>query len=71
VQRGWRYYGRGRRRRLGERIVVVYPKDESADKPAKIFWYVEGACYSYIEAGSLRLALDFEQSAAFAKAESE
>ncbi|HEY3037655.1 MAG TPA: hypothetical protein VGJ66_02905 [Pyrinomonadaceae bacterium] len=70
VQRGWRHYGHGRHRRLGKRTVAIYPKDESGEKPAKIFWYVDGPCFSYIEAGSLQLALDFERSDQFAKAQS-
>jgi hypothetical protein len=70
VRKGWRYYGRGRRRKLAERFVAVYPKDESGEEPAKILWYVEGTCFSYIGAGSLQLALEFERSAVFAKANS-
>jgi hypothetical protein len=48
--------------------VAVYSKDESGEEPAKILWYVEGICFSYIEAGSLQLALEFERSDVFAKA---
>jgi hypothetical protein len=62
IRRSWRRNHRGRR---GERIVLVYAKDETGDKPVKIIWYVPGdICFDYIEAGSLRLALDFERSAA-------
>jgi hypothetical protein len=70
IRKGWRYYGRGQRRKLAERFVALYPKDESGEEPAKILWYVEGTCFSYIGAGSLQLALEFERSAVFAKANS-
>ena len=68
IKKGWRYYRYGKRRKLGPRTVAIYPPDETGEKPAKIFWYVGGACYDYIEAGSLELALEFERSDAFAKA---
>jgi hypothetical protein len=48
--------------------VAIYPRDESGEKPAKIFWFVDGFCFSFIEAGSLELALDFERSHEFVKA---
>jgi hypothetical protein len=60
VKRGWRRDWHGRR---GERVVALYPRDETGDKPAKIFWYVPGdVCFSYIQTGSLALALEFERS---------
>jgi hypothetical protein len=58
--RGWQRDRRGRR---GERTVVLYPTDETGAQPAKIYWYHRGdICFSYIEAGSLELALEFERS---------
>jgi len=69
VQRGWRRYRRGRRSKLAKRTVAIYPKDESGEKPAKILLYERGdICFWYIEAGSLRLALEFERSDEFAEA---
>jgi hypothetical protein len=68
VKKGKRYYRYDRQRRLGTRTVVIYPPDETGGKPAKIFWYVGGTCFSYISAGSLELALEFERSDEFAKA---
>ena len=60
IKRGWRRNSDGRR---GERTVVLYPKDETGEKPAKIFWYHRGeSCFSYIAAGSPQLALEFERS---------
>ena len=60
IKRGWR---RNWRRTWGERFVVRYPKDETGEKPAKIFRHTRGdICFSYIEAGSLALALEFERS---------
>ena len=60
VQRGWRRNWRGNR---GERIVVIYPADDTGSRPAKIFWYHRGdICFAFIQAGSLRLALEFERS---------
>ena len=63
-----RYYRRGRERILGTRTVAIYPP-ETDDKPAKIFWYVEGSCFEFIEAGSLELALEFERSDELRKVE--
>ena len=60
IKREWRRNSSGRR---GERTVVLYPKDETGEKPAKIFWYHRGeSCFSYIAAGSPQLALEFERS---------
>jgi hypothetical protein len=60
VKRSWR---RDWHRRKGQRIVVLYPRDETGDKPVKIFWYVRGdTCFTYMTAGSLDLALEFERS---------
>jgi hypothetical protein len=54
---------RTRRGRRGKRTVVVYPKDDTGARPASIFWYRRGAtCFWYIQAGSLKLALEFERS---------
>lgn len=64
-QRGWQRNRRGRR---GLRTIALYPKDETGRRPAKIFWYHRGdVCFSYIEAGSLKLALEFERSDAAAE----
>ena len=68
IKKGWRYYRYGKQRKLGPRTVAIYPPDESGVKPAKIFWYVGGDCFEYIEAGSLELALEFERSHELAKA---
>jgi hypothetical protein len=59
VQSVWQQDVRGRKRRT----VVLYPQDETGERPAKIFSYYRGdICFEYIEAGSLGLALDFERS---------
>ena len=69
VQRGWRRYRRDRRSKLAQRTVAIYPKDESGENPAKVLLYEGGdICFWYIEAGSLRLALEFERSDEFAEA---
>jgi hypothetical protein len=66
LKREWRRTRRGRR---GQRTVVLYPKDDTGGTPAAIFWYRRGeTCFWYIQAGSLELALQFEQSNAAAKA---
>jgi hypothetical protein len=60
VKRGWR---RDWHNRKGERVVALYPRDETGARPAQIFFYVPGdVCFSYIAAGSLDLALEFERS---------
>jgi hypothetical protein len=69
VQRGSRRYRRGRRSKLAKRTVAIYPKDESGEKPVRILLYGRGdICFRYIEAGSLRLALEFERSDEFVEA---
>lgn len=51
------------RQGTSERTVVVYPKDDIGQNPAKIFSYHHGdVCFQYIEAGSVELALEFERS---------
>ena len=68
VMRGWRRNSDGQR---DERTVVLYPKDETGEKPAKIFWYHRGdECFSYIAAGSRQLALEFERSPAVTEGDS-
>jgi hypothetical protein len=63
VERRWQTERQGTVERMVERTVVLYPKDEIGDSPAKIFTYRRGdICFEYIEAGSLELALEFEQS---------
>jgi hypothetical protein len=59
VQRLWYHDRQGD----NERIIVSYPQDETGENPTKVFTYHLGdICFEYIEAGSLELALDFEQS---------
>lgn len=53
----------GTRERTVLRTIVVYPKDETGERPVKIFSYHrDDVCFEYIEAGSLELALEFEES---------
>ena len=50
---------------IGERIALIY-KDETGKERASILWYDGGQIYTYINAPSLALALEFEQSNAYA-----
>lgn len=61
-----------RRGRRVERVVAFYPADETHQRPVKILWYRQGdACFSYIDAGSLKLAREFERSSFGAKSLSQ
>ena len=52
------------KKKLSERIVMLHPL-EDGKRVAKIFWYrMNASCFSYIEAESLALALEFERSKA-------
>ncbi|HSS20024.1 MAG TPA: hypothetical protein VLL54_08115 [Pyrinomonadaceae bacterium] len=54
-----RRIGKGKR---SERIVMLHPLADGK-RSATIFWYRKGdICFSYIEAESLALALEFERS---------
>ena len=67
-RRSWRNQ-RGHR---VERIVAYYPADAASKRPTKILWYRRGdTCFSYIDAGSLKLAREFERSAAGTKSLSQ
>ena len=50
----------------GERIVALFPPDENGKAWASIIWYGGGKHFSYIEAPSLELAIEFETSNAYA-----
>jgi hypothetical protein len=50
----------------GERIVALFPPDAEGKEWAAIFWYDGGCCYTYIQAPTLELALEFEESNAYA-----
>jgi hypothetical protein len=75
-----RLFGEGRivskRRGLGkqrrsERTVLVQPP-EDGKTTTTIYWYRRGeSCFSFIQAGSFKLAVEFEQSRAAAKSLSD
>lgn len=50
----------------GERVVALFPPDGHAGGTARILWYDGGDCYLYISAPTLDIALEFEQSNAYA-----
>lgn len=51
---------------IGERIVALVPTDATGKEWATVFWYDGGSYFSYIEAPSVELALEFEKSNAYA-----
>jgi hypothetical protein len=63
VERVRRYENRFGER--GERIVLVYPPDETGKERASILWF-GGTHLLYIDAPSLDLALEFERTNAYA-----
>jgi hypothetical protein len=52
--------------KIGERIVTLFPPDAAGKQWATILWYDGGSYFSYIQAPSVDLALEFEKSNAYA-----
>jgi len=50
----------------GKRVVALFPADASGKELAIITWYGGGNSFSFIQAPSLDLALEFEKSSAYA-----
>jgi hypothetical protein len=51
---------------IGERIVALVPTDSTGKAWATILWYDGGTYFSFIQAPSVELALEFEKSNAYA-----
>jgi hypothetical protein len=51
---------------LGERIVIVNPLDKNGKESVSVLWYGGDNSVSYIDAPTLELALEFEQTNAYA-----
>jgi hypothetical protein len=51
---------------IGERIVALFPTDATGKEWATILWYDGGSYFSYIQAPSVELALEFEKNNAYA-----